>query len=67
MSRGNHRKVRDGSWNPREGRERVRGPSGRSGTSQGTLKEVRDGLGDPWRGSGRSGSYETSRGTLREV
>ena len=60
MSRGNLEEVRDGSRDPRW-----------TGTGLGTIPEVRDRLGYPWRGPGRaggpSGRYGTSRGTLGEV
>ena len=66
---------------PLGGLERLAGPSGRTGTSQGTLGEVWDGSGDPrvgpvmvWGPSGRSGMgrgptrrFGKGRGTLGQV
>ena len=64
-SSGDPGEVRDGSEDPRGGPGRVGGPSRRSGTGWGTLREFRNGsldsrgslgrVGGPWGGSGRVG------------
>ena len=65
MGWGTHEEVRDGLGDQLRGFERVGGPtgrsgkgggnSGRSGSGRGTLREFRDGSGDPRGGPGRVG------------
>ena len=64
-------KLRNGSRDPQGGLGLVGGPSGRSGTCRGTLKEVWDVSGNPRGGPGQiwvfSMRYKMGRGTLMEV
>ena len=81
MGRGTLGEVLDGLGDPRGGSgqvvgpsvrlQRVGGPSGKSGTGRGTLREIRNGSGDSLVGlvrvGGPSGRFEMGRGTLGEV